>query len=216
MAGQKSQYPVLGKRTLVWENPRFFVFQDEVSWRGQLWAGNYLVVAPKQIATDPSVEIIPRLVTGVAVLPIHEGKIGLIKTYRHAIGDNSWEVPRGFVDEGETEVESALRELEEESGLSCIPDAVYSLGFIAPDAGVLAARIHLFVAAECVRKRPFSPGELGHQEFRLFQPAEIAEMVARSEIQDPSTLVAYFNYFSLVRISSGQEGPLASRIRGYE
>ena len=207
MACHKSQHPVLGKRALVWENPLFFVFQDELSWRGQLWAENYLVVAPKQTATGHSAFSAPCLVTGVAVLPLYEGKIGLIKTYRHPIGDNSWEVPRGFVGEGETQVESALRELEEESGLSCVPDAVYSLGFITPDAGVLAARLHLFVAAECVRKRPFFPGELGHQEFRLFEPAEINEMIASSQIQDPSTVIAYFNYFSLDRISSSLEKP---------
>ncbi len=204
MERNKAQYPVLGKRTLVCENPCFFVYQDELSWRGRVWAGDYLVVAPRQ-TSKPYEGSAPRLVTGVAVLPVQESKIGLIKTYRHAIGENSWEVPRGFVGEGETEVESALRELEEESGLTCARDAVYSLGFITPDAGVLAARIHLFVAAECVRKHPFYPRELGHQEFRLFQPAEVNEMVARSEIQDPSTLISYFNYFSLVRISSSRE-----------
>jgi hypothetical protein len=68
---------------------------------------------------------------------------------------------------------------------------------IAPEAGVLAGRICLFAALDCVPARPFDAGELGHHELRLFEAAEVARMAANSELQDPGTLVAYFRLQAL-------------------
>jgi 8-oxo-dGTP pyrophosphatase MutT (NUDIX family) len=179
--------PVLVKRKLVCENGRFAVFFDELAYQGQTSAPDYLVVAPKQVREN--------LVTGVAVLPICEDRTGLIKIYRHAIQGESWEIPRGFVEKGETAPVSALRELEEETGLSCDQNQLESLGFVTPDTGILAARIHLFAAKGCVQSSAFVPGEIGHQEFRLFDKKAIKNMISNSMIQDPCTLIGYHTYF---------------------
>ena len=81
--------PFLVKRRLACENSRFSVYFDEIEGQGQTRSRDYLVVAPKQRAEN--------LVTGVAVLPVCDGKFGLIKVYRHAIQADSWEIPRGFL-----------------------------------------------------------------------------------------------------------------------
>lgn len=150
---------------------------------GEPYAQDYLVVAPKQVSGD--------LVTGVAILPICDGKISLIKAYRHAIQEESWEIPRGLIEKGEDVSSSALRELEEETGLSCEVDEIKFLGLVTPDAGILAARIKLYVALNCKRIRPYAPAEVGHRQFRLFDLADVGDLIAKSEIQDPCTLVAY-------------------------
>jgi ADP-ribose pyrophosphatase YjhB (NUDIX family) len=178
--------PVLVERRLVCQNSRFFVFFDELENRGSASARDYLVIAPKQV--------IDNLITGVAVLPICDGKIGLIKAYRHAIQADSWEIPRGFIEEGESPRRSALRELEEETGLACTLGEMKSLGFVTPDPGILAARVQVYVAMRCERRRTYSPEELGHREFRLFNLAEIADLISRSEIQDPCTLISYYKH----------------------
>lgn len=188
MDRQTVSYPALTERRLACENERFSVFLDELTCEGRPYAPDYLVVAPKQVAAN--------LVTGVAVLPICEGRIGLIRVYRHAIQSDSWEIPRGFVEEGEGGLASALRELEEETGLSCDPNEIRSLGFITPDAAVLAARVHVHVALRCVRVRSYTSMELGHREFRLFDNAEVRDMISRSEIQDPCTLIAFYRHNS--------------------
>ncbi len=180
---------VLHDRKLACENSRFEVFFDHIEWTGGQQVKDYLVVAPRSKAAD--------LVTGVSVLPILEGRFGLIRVYRHAIRDYVWEVPRGFIDEGETALTSALRELEEETGLSCREGDMRSLGMIAPEAGTLAGRVRLFAALNCVQTKPFDAGEFGHQELRFFEAAEMAAMAENSEIQDPGTLVAYFKLQAL-------------------
>jgi 8-oxo-dGTP pyrophosphatase MutT (NUDIX family) len=176
----------LAKRKVACENSRFSVYLDDLACDGQPYAQDYLVVAPKRVSHN--------LVTGVAILPVCEGRIGLLKVYRHAVQSDSWEIPRGFVEAGETDVTSALRELDEETGLTCDHSEIKSLGFVTPDAAVLAARVHVHVALRCVRIRPYLPIELGHREFGLFEVTEVQDMIRSSEIQDPCTLIAYFKY----------------------
>jgi 8-oxo-dGTP pyrophosphatase MutT (NUDIX family) len=184
-----SSTPFLVKRRLVCENSRFSVFFDKLASHGRASAQDYLVVAPKRFTDN--------LVTGVAVLPVCDGKLGLIKTYRHAVQADSWEIPRGFIEEGESRSVSALRELEEETGLSCAPGEIKFLGFVTPDAGILAARVQVYVALRCSRTRPYAPGELGHQEFCLFDRGDIQDLIATSQIQDPCTILAYYRYTRL-------------------
>ena len=172
-------------RRLACENMKFQVYFDHVVDKAGFEVRNYLVVAPKNAGGN--------LVTGVAILPIVDGRVGLIRIYRPAIRAYSWEIPHGFVDEGEGNETSALRELLEETGLVADTKCFTSLGFITPDSGVLAARVQLYVAeTENVTKQ--RKGELGLREFRLFHSMELEKMIERSEIQDTFTLAAWCKY----------------------
>src|SRR3989344_768110 len=73
----------LRQRSLACENVRFEVFLDDVENPNGEIVHDYLVVAPK-VRTG-------NLITGVAVLPIVDGKIGLLRIYRHAIQRHLWE-----------------------------------------------------------------------------------------------------------------------------
>src|SRR5262249_11328471 len=83
-------------RTVACENQKFFVLFDEIGTGGGFDKSNSLLVAPKQVGNN--------LVTGFAVLPICEGKIGLLRIYRHTIEEDSWEIPRGFVEKDESPI----------------------------------------------------------------------------------------------------------------
>lgn len=176
-------------RKLACRNVRFDVYLDDVESTNGEVVHDYLVVAPR-IKTVGGV-------TGVAVLPIVGERIGLLQIYRHAIEEFSWEIPRGFVDPGETDVKSALRELEEETGLQCDDSHLVSYGLISPEPGVLAANLHLFAALHCTQKRAYSANEIGHGEFRLLTVAEVMSMMDASEIRDPCTLITCLKYFKL-------------------
>jgi len=176
-------------RRLACGNGKYEVFFDDIEWAGGERVRDYLVVAPRAQA--------PGLVSGVAVLPVVDGKFALIRVYRRAIDEHAWEVPRGFVDRGEAPLAAALRELGEETGLACRPADMLPLGAVAPEGGLLAGRLCLYAALDCTRARPFDAAEFGHHELRLFEPAEMAGMAANSQIQDPGTLVAYYRYRAL-------------------
>lgn len=176
----------LRHRRLVCENGKFNVFFDYIQQSRGQDIPDFLVVAPKQKYRG--------LVTGVAVLPIIDQKIGLIRIYRHPIRAYSWEIPRGFIDAGESPVFSAMRELNEETGLNCTLKNMRSLGWVTPETGILAAKVHLFAGSKCLASAPFNPDEMGHKEFYYFSRSELASMAARSIIQDPCTLVAFYRW----------------------
>lgn len=171
---------------LVAENLRFEIFFDHIEAADGQQVENYLVVAPR-VKTEA-------LVTGVSVLPIFEGRLGLIHVYRHPLDAYCWELPRGFMDEGETPEFSALRELAEETGLTCYPQNLQSLGCYAPEAGTLAARVHVFLARHCSRKSEFIADEFGHHAVAYFSLDEIGALIERGELQDPGALIAYYRY----------------------
>lgn len=177
---------ILRNRKLACQNSQFEVFLDHIEDSGGCVVTDYLVLAPIRKTAN--------LITGVAILPVVDSKYALLRIYRHAIQDYSWEIPRGFVEANEKNIDSVSRELEEETGLKCEKDDIRSLGYLTPDAGILSARIHLFVATKCQLKTPFISNEMGHLELKLFDAYEMAYMAKESVIQDPSTLTAYFRY----------------------
>ena len=179
--------PVTRKqRKLIAENSKFKIYFDHIVAQDQTVVPEYLVVVPKQRTPDG--------VTGVAILPVVNNKIALLRIYRHAIESWSWEIPRGFVENEEDTLESVARELEEETGLQCHKENIRSLGFIDADAGTLTAKIQLFLGVDCEALRPFAADEIGHLEMKFFEMGEIHDMIEQSKIRDPSTLVAFYKY----------------------
>jgi len=132
---------------------------------------------------------------GVAILAQTEGRIVLLRSYRHALGTTIWDLPRGFVDAGETPSQAALRELSEETGLRCAPDQLISLGHYAPDSGTMAVRAALFAAPHCEGIARKASDELGLEQLHLIEPQRLATMVAGGEIEDAATLLAFYRFF---------------------
>ncbi|MFO1321983.1 MAG: NUDIX hydrolase [Burkholderiales bacterium] len=176
---------VTRSRRHIAENQVFDVYFDHVSTPdGREDVPTYLVVAPKGAGPDG--------VTGVSVLPEMDGKLGLLRLYRHAIRKMTWEVPRGFIDPGESHEASALRELEEESGLTTAPEDLESMGVIAPEGSLIAARIHLYVAHRCRRVRPYVAAEMGHAGLQWVSLGEALALADAAGIEDPSTLLLLY------------------------
>ena len=81
------------------------------------------------------------------ILPIDENdNVVFVKQYREAIGQMCLELPVGMVDEGEDPIETAKRELQEETGL--IAETVEHLKSVYPSAGYTSERIHIFYAKD--------------------------------------------------------------------
>ena len=186
--GSKTDNPsenILHQRKLVYENAVFEIFLYDIKTEAGRTVQDYLIVAPKNKDGN--------LITGIAVLPVADGKVGMIKIYRPAIQGYSWEIPRGFVDKDEDSTSSARRELEEETGLQCQVQDLIPLGFVTPDAGILAARVELFAAMYCAKVRIFRVNEIGHREFCFFEPPQVETMIESSAIQDPCTIITINN-----------------------
>jgi ADP-ribose pyrophosphatase len=174
-------------RQLIGENTVFSVFFDHIVDKAGNEVPRYLSVVPKHSVDN--------LVAGVAVLPILENSVGLIRIFRHPQSRWSWETPRGMVDAGEDYAIAALRELREETGFAVLQDQLVDLGFTASDPGVIKARIKLYSATLIEVAVGAMESELGHGEMSFFTRAEILDLINIGEIEDGCTLAILFKHF---------------------
>jgi ADP-ribose pyrophosphatase len=123
---------------------------------------------------------------GVVILPVWEGKVLLIRHFRHATRSWHLEIPRGFGLDADPR-QSARHELSEEIGVS---DArLVDLGEIYPDAGADAGTVALFYAEVTSYGQP----ELveGITDIIPTPVAEFERMIRDCELQDGFLLAAY-------------------------
>ncbi|GID27426.1 NUDIX hydrolase [Paractinoplanes brasiliensis] len=80
---------------------------------------------------------------GAAVLARCRGQYALVLNDRYPTGDWEWGIPRGFAHSGDPE-HTAREELAEELG--GLPRELVPLGIVTPNSGLLAARVHLYLA----------------------------------------------------------------------
>lgn len=121
-----------------------------------------------------------------AVVPIlHNHRVILIRQYRHAVEGFIWEIPAGTLDENETPLQCAKRELREEAGFSA--DVWEKLGEITPVPAYSDERIHVFLATD------LAPAEQKLDRDEILNVHEVkiddaVEMIYGGEIQDGKTI----------------------------
>lgn len=114
----------------VYRNRFIAVYDDDVAI-GSTRSGRYLRI----VESDGR--------PGVAVLAECRGHYALVRTYRYALGAWEWGIPRGYA-HGDDPLASVAAELREELGGG--PREVFPLGVVAPNSGMLTARVQLFHA----------------------------------------------------------------------
>ena len=122
------------------------------------------------------------LPTSATALPVTEdGKIVLVRQYRHPIDEVILEIPGGFIDEGEDFTAGMKRELLEETGYAFTN--IEPLGRVAANPGVLNNYTELFLATG---GKKVSGQQLDHNEeieIVLVTEAELIEMLVKQEIK---------------------------------
>jgi ADP-ribose pyrophosphatase len=90
-----------------------------------------------------------------AVLPVYRPEdcdsgtgpdVILLRQYRYAAGGTLWEAPAGKLDEGESPEACAIRELEEEAGVTA--NRLVRLTTLLTTPGFSDERVHLFLATD--------------------------------------------------------------------
>ncbi|MBS7622407.1 NUDIX hydrolase [Candidatus Bathyarchaeota archaeon] len=148
----------------------------------------------------PSGEVFDREVVehrgAVAMLPLlDDGRLLLIRQYRHPVGKILLEIPAGTLSDGETPEHCARRELVEETGYTADDLEELFSCFLAP--GYSSEKIHLFLATR-LRKVGGNP-EI--DEFIRLEPTTLEDaekMIEKGEILDAKTISA-IAYFLLTR-----------------
>ena len=144
------------------------------------------VVAKGNGEGDPYYSL--RLLDYVATVAVTtEQQFVLVRQERPAIERPTLELPAGHVETGETALDAARRELEEETGFTS--HHIELLGKLAPDTGRLSNTLWCFLARNAVPISPPRPAEPGIETV-LCPPADLREKIRSGEFDHALHLAA--------------------------
>lgn len=140
----------------------------------------------------------------VGVLPIlPDGRILLVRQYRHAVKKAIWEVVAGGIESGESPRQAARRELIEEAGFDA--RRLRPIVDFYPTPGFLTERMYLIEARD-LTPAPARPEADERIEVRSFTPSQLRRMLAKNQIVDGKTLVALLWFFNR-RVETAEDRP---------
>ena len=154
---------------------------------------NKLFTVSDDHAVDPSGFEIKRFIVhhrGSAVMmAVDRKRILLVRQYRLPAERFLWELPAGSIDPGEKPLQTAKRELKEETGYHA--KKWKKLISFYPSPGFLTEKMTIYLATGLTAGAA-TPMEDERIETRWFTAKEIEAAIEANEIQDAKTMLGYF------------------------
>ncbi len=122
------------------------------------------------------------------------GRILLVRQFRLPARRYLWELPAGRIDPGETPLQTARRELREETGYRA--RRWKKLLSFYPTPGYVSEKMTLYLATE-LEAGEASPMEDEKIRCRWFAPEEVAAMIEKNKILDGKTVAGVLYYLRI-------------------
>jgi ADP-ribose pyrophosphatase len=171
---------ILGSE-VIYQGPVFGLRRDEV-------------LEPSGLRTKREVITHPGSVVVLPVLP--DGRIVMIRQYRHATRQYLWELVAGRKEPEETPKQGAARELLEETGYRAKKYKVFLDVF--PTPGFLEERMYLLLA-EGLTAGEAQPEEDEKIEVRPFKLKELKQMIKSGRLRDAKSIAGILYYLTFLR-----------------
>ena len=179
MAKRKAEKARILRSKPIYRGPVFGIRRDEVEEPGG-------VRTTREVITHSG---------SVVVLPVLEdGRVLLIRQYRHAARAFLWELVAGRIDEGESPRKAAARELIEETGYRAKRFRIF-LDFY-PSPGFLEEKMFILLA-EGLSEGIAQPEKDERIESRAYDRKKLEQMIQKRIIRDGKTIAGllYYNRF---------------------
>jgi ADP-ribose pyrophosphatase len=152
------------------------------------------VVEPSGVRTTREVITHPGSVVVLPVLP--DGRIVMIRQYRHATRQYLWELVAGRKEPEETPKQGAARELLEETGYRAKRFKVFLDVF--PTPGFLEERMYILLA-EGLTAGEAQPEEDEKIEVRAYRVNELKQMIKSGRLKDAKSIAGILYYLTFLR-----------------
>lgn len=129
------------------------------------------------------------------MMPVDEkSRVLLVRQYRLPADQLLWELPAGKVDDGETPLQAAKRELIEETGYRA--KTWRKLVTFFPSPGYVGEKMTIYLATE-LKEGEAQPMEDERIEKKWFSKKEFTEMIRGNKIMDAKTMLGYLYWAKL-------------------
>ena len=126
------------------------------------------------------------------MMPIDKRRrVLLVKQFRLPARRYMWELPAGRIDEGETALQAARRELVEETGYRARKWA--KLAEFYPSPGFLAEKMTIYTARELTQGES-KPMEDERIETKWYTAVEIDKLIQSGKIIDAKTMIGFLRW----------------------
>ena len=155
--------------------------------------GNSLFSVTEDHAVEPGGFEIKRAIVqhrGSAVMMAVDdrSRVLLVRQYRLPARAYLWELPAGKIDDGETPLQAAKRELIEETGYRA--KTWKKLASFWPSPGYIAEKMTIFLATD-LTAGVATPMDDERIETRWFTAKEIEQGIESGKIQDAKTMIGF-------------------------
>ncbi len=170
------------------------LLKSKVLYRGKVFSlQRDTVIEPRGVRAERDIIVHPG---SVVVLPIFEdGRVLLIRQYRHSVGEFLWELVAGRKEPHESPTVGARRELLEETGYTA--RRLRKLMHIIPTPGFVNEWMWIF-AAEGLIEGTAQPEEDEKITPKMFTLKQIDRMIQNGKLHDAKSICGLLYYMRYV------------------
>ncbi len=165
-----------------------------------LYCGPVFGVRRDRVVEPGGVPVTRDVVThrgSVVLLPVFpDGRVLLVRQYRHAVSGFLWELVAGRIERGERPLEAARRELLEETGYTA--RRFRKLLEVFPTPGFVSERMQVY-AAEGLTPGASRPEADERITTRRFTLRALERMIARGRLRDAKSIAGILYYARFVK-----------------
>ena len=171
------------------------VLSSETVYKGKVFdLRRDVVIEPGGVQVERDVVVHPGSVVVLPVFP--DGRMLLIRQYRHSVGEFLWELVAGRKEPGETPVAAARRELMEETGYTAkrfrkLMRVVPAPGFVTEWMWIFAAEGLTQGAAHTEEDEKITP--------RIFTVKQAEKMIQRGTLRDAKSICGILYYLRFMK-----------------
>lgn len=129
----------------------------------------------------------------VQIVPLlSDGRFLMVEQFRHGTRRVTLEFPAGIVEPGETPLECAVRELEEETGY--VAGSAEIIGRVDPNAALQDNELFIAVLRDCEPDGTVDPDPGERIRPRIVHPTEVDGFIERGAFRDAYGIIAWDFY----------------------
>ncbi|MGZ5500802.1 MAG: NUDIX hydrolase [Nitrososphaeraceae archaeon] len=122
-------------------------------------------------------------------------KILMIKSYRHLVDSLQFEIPSGYIEDGESPKDAAIREFKEETGYSA--NKILFVGEYTLDYSMFEQKGYIYTAYDLVKTQKQHLGLMESIKIESLTIDQVKEMLFKGKILNAASIVALYRSIEL-------------------